>query len=67
MKIEGGIYMTKLTHFNEQGRAKMVDVSQKDDIIRTAIATSSVTVNKIIYDEIVSGTNKKDMYLLLPK
>ena len=59
--------MTKLTHFNEQGRAKMVDVSQKDDIIRTAIATSSVTVNKIIYDEIVSGTNKKDMYLLLPK
>ena len=59
--------MTKLTHFNEQGRAKMVDVSQKDDTIRTAIATSSVTVNKIIYDEIVSGTNKKDMYLLLPK
>ena len=59
--------MTKLTHFNEQGRAKMVDVSQKDDTIRTAIATSSVTVNKIIYDEIVSGTNKKDMYLLLLK
>lgn len=51
--------MTKLTHFNEQGRAKMVDVSQKDDTIRTAIATSSVTVNKVIYDEIVGGTNKK--------
>jgi len=51
--------MTKLTHFNEQGRAKMVDVSQKDDTIRTAIATSSVIVNKIVYEEIVGGTNKK--------
>jgi len=57
--MEVGIYMTKLTHFNEQGRAKMVDVSQKDDTIRTAIATSSVIVNKVIYDEIVGGTNKK--------
>ena len=57
--MEGGIYMTKLTHFNEQGRAKMVDVSQKDDTIRTAIATSSVIVNKVIYEEIVGGTNKK--------
>ena len=51
--------MTKLTHFNEQGRAKMVDVSQKDDTIRTAIATSSVIVNNVIYEEIVGGTNKK--------
>ena len=51
--------MTKLTHFNEQGRAKMVDVSQKDDTIRTAIATSSVIVNKVVYEEIVGGTNKK--------
>ena len=57
--MEVGIYMTKLTHFNEQGRAKMVDVSQKDDTIRTAIATSSVIVNKIVYEEIVGGTNKK--------
>jgi len=57
--MEVGIYMTKLTHFNEQGRAKMVDVSQKDDTIRTAIATSSVTVNKVVYNEIVGGTNKK--------
>ena len=37
----------------------MVDVSQKDDTIRTAIATSSVIVNKIVYEEIVEGTNKK--------
>lgn len=51
--------MTKLTHFNEQGRAKMVDVSQKSETIRTAVATSSIEVNKLIYEEITEGSNKK--------
>lgn len=51
--------MTKLTHFNEQGRAQMVDVSQKNDTVRTAIAKSSVIVNKTIYEEIKEGANKK--------
>ncbi|MER1999172.1 MAG: cyclic pyranopterin monophosphate synthase MoaC, partial [Lysinibacillus sp.] len=51
--------MTKLTHFNNQGRAKMVDVSNKEETIRTAIATSSVQVSHIIYEEILKGTNKK--------
>ncbi|MDN4492713.1 cyclic pyranopterin monophosphate synthase MoaC [Ureibacillus aquaedulcis] len=51
--------MSKLTHFNEQGRAKMVDISEKKESVRTAIALSSVKVNKEIYDEIRNGTNKK--------
>ena len=51
--------MTKLTHFNDQGRAKMVDVSKKEETIRTAIATSSVQVSHVIYEEILEGTNKK--------
>ncbi len=51
--------MTKLTHFNEQGRARMVDVSQKNDTVRVAIAKSSIIVNKAIYEEIKEGTNKK--------
>ena len=51
--------MTKLTHFNNQGRAKMVDVSNKAETIRTALATSSIKVSQIIYDEIIDGTNKK--------
>ena len=51
--------MTKLTHFNEQGRAKMVDVTQKSETIRTAVATSSIKVNQIIYEEILEGSNKK--------
>lgn len=33
-----------LTHFNEQGRAKMVDVSEKDVTSRTAVARTMVTM-----------------------
>jgi len=51
--------MSKLTHFNEQGRAKMVDISEKKETVRTAIAISSIQINKEIYDEITNGTNKK--------
>lgn len=32
----------ELTHFNEQGRARMVDVSQKDATVRTATAMGRV-------------------------
>ncbi|MDV6378845.1 cyclic pyranopterin monophosphate synthase MoaC [Sporosarcina sp. GW1-11] len=51
--------MSELTHFNEQGRAKMVDVSSKEITLRTAIATSSIIVNQSIYEQITHGTNKK--------
>jgi len=43
--------MTSFTHFNEQGRAKMVDISEKTDSLRTAVATTSVIVTKEIYDK----------------
>lgn len=48
-----------LTHFNEQGRAKMVDVSGKPETVRTAIAQSSIEVNEIIYEHIMSNKIKK--------
>lgn len=51
--------MSKLTHFNEQGRAKMVDVSHKAETLRVAIAKSSITVNKEIHEQIAEGTNRK--------
>ncbi|MDW0114960.1 cyclic pyranopterin monophosphate synthase MoaC [Sporosarcina saromensis] len=51
--------MSELTHFNEQGRAKMVDVSDKAVTTRTAIATSSIRVNAAIHVQITDGTNKK--------
>ncbi|WP_088006791.1 cyclic pyranopterin monophosphate synthase MoaC [Indiicoccus explosivorum] len=51
--------MSELTHFNEQGRAKMVDVSDKDESVRTARARSSVLINETIYRQIREGGNKK--------
>lgn len=51
--------MDSFTHFNEQGRAKMVDISQKDETIRTAVAKSSIYVNQQIYEGIQQGTMKK--------
>ncbi|MBN3523634.1 cyclic pyranopterin monophosphate synthase MoaC [Paenibacillus apiarius] len=51
--------MSELTHFNEQGRAKMVDVSEKQETVRTAVAKSSILVNESIYKQISEGANKK--------
>lgn len=50
---------SELTHFNEQGRAKMVDVSDKQESLRIAVAKSSILVNEHIHDQITEGTNKK--------
>lgn len=51
--------MGELTHFNEEGRAKMVDISDKDTTVRTASAQSSIIVNQEIYGKITSNTMKK--------
>ena len=34
--------MEKLTHFNEKGQSRMVDVTQKDETIRIAVAAGKV-------------------------
>lgn len=34
----------KLTHFNESGKARMVDVTTKDDTVRQAVAEGRVTM-----------------------
>jgi cyclic pyranopterin phosphate synthase len=51
--------MAEFTHFNEEGRAKMVDVSEKPETFRTAIAMSSITVSEEIYDKITNNEMKK--------
>lgn len=51
--------MTELTHFNDQGRAHMVDVTEKSETQRTAKAKSSIRINEEIYRQIKEGTNKK--------
>jgi cyclic pyranopterin monophosphate synthase len=51
--------MAEFTHFNEEGRAKMVDVSDKPETVRTALAQSSIRLNKDIYEKITNQTMKK--------
>lgn len=51
--------MSDFTHFNEQGRARMVDISEKAETERTAVAASSIRVTKEIYDNITANTMKK--------
>ena len=47
------------THFNEQGRAKMVDVGEKDPSRRTAVAGARVLLNRDTFRLIRSGGVKK--------
>lgn len=51
--------MDELTHFNQQGRAKMVDISEKEITARIAVAKSSVQMNKIIYEKVTTNQIKK--------
>lgn len=51
--------LTNFTHFNEHGRAKMVDISDKKETARKAIARSSVQMKPIVYENIVQQKNKK--------
>ncbi|MGB8000365.1 MAG: cyclic pyranopterin monophosphate synthase MoaC [Anaerobacillus sp.] len=51
--------MSSFTHFNEDGRARMVDISDKTPSVRTAAARTSVQVSEEIYSGINAGTMKK--------
>ena len=51
--------MAELTHFNEQGRARMVDVTGKAVTHRTAVATGEVHMTPDTLERIKSGTMKK--------
>lgn len=46
--------MSDFTHFNEQGRAKMVDISAKEETVRTAQAKTSIQVTKEVYEKITN-------------
>ena len=46
----------ELTHFNEQGRARMVDVSEKAQTFRVARAEATVCMAKATMDKIKEGT-----------
>lgn len=51
--------MEELTHFNEQGRAKMVDVTGKTVTCRTAVAKGEIHMSRETLGRIRTGTVKK--------
>ncbi|QHS21968.1 cyclic pyranopterin monophosphate synthase MoaC [Virgibacillus sp. MSP4-1] len=51
--------MDGFTHFNNQGRANMVDISEKQDTGRTAVAFSQVKMNEEVWTAVQEGNMKK--------
>ena len=51
--------MSKLTHLDEAGRARMVDVGDKDDTERVAVARGSVNMQPETLALIIEGNMKK--------
>lgn len=51
--------MSKLTHLDDAGRARMVDVSGKDSTPREAIAEGQITMSAEALAAIRDGTSKK--------
>ena len=51
--------MNKLTHFDDKGKAVMVDISEKDITERTAVAAGEITMKKETLETIQNGNIKK--------
>ena len=51
--------MKKLSHFDEQGKIKMVDVSEKTETARRAVASGKVLLNKETVKTLKSNENPK--------
>jgi cyclic pyranopterin phosphate synthase len=51
--------MTDFTHLDKDGRVRMVDVGDKDETKRVAVATGAVKMNKDTLDKIIQNTGKK--------
>jgi len=48
-----------LTHLDENNRPKMVDVSQKDNTTRVAVASGVISMSKEAYSNVIDNQNKK--------
>ena len=51
--------MSQLSHYDESGRIRMVDVSEKDSSIRRAVASCRVILSTATLDVLRSGSNPK--------
>ncbi|WP_060824960.1 cyclic pyranopterin monophosphate synthase MoaC [Sulfurospirillum cavolei] len=49
----------KLTHLDEKDRPKMVDVSDKEETFRVAVASGTITMSPHAYEMIISEQTKK--------
>ncbi|MBP1681225.1 MAG: cyclic pyranopterin monophosphate synthase accessory protein MoaC [Proteobacteria bacterium] len=49
----------QLTHLDEKDRPKMVDVSDKDESFRVAVASGIITMSQVAFDMIISQQTKK--------
>ena len=49
----------KLTHLDENQRPKMVDVSDKGQTTRIAVASGIIQMSQVAFDNVVSEQNKK--------
>jgi len=48
-----------LTHLDEQNKPKMVDVGDKDETLRIAVASGIIEVTREAYDAVVANATKK--------
>ena len=51
--------MSEFTHFDAAGNALMVDVSDKADTARVAVAQGKICVSREIYEKIAAGSMAK--------
>lgn len=51
--------MTRLTHTDDSGRARMVDVSAKNESVRSAVATGAIRMSPSTLDAIRNNSLKK--------
>ena len=51
--------MAEFTHFDKYGRARMVDISDKAETARVAVARSGIQMTKEVYKNITEQRNKK--------
>lgn len=51
--------MAKLTHFNDKGDARMVDVGAKDSTHRVAVAAGSIRMSERTIAQVTAGDHKK--------
>jgi cyclic pyranopterin phosphate synthase len=59
--------MSRLSHFDKKGRARMVDVSKKKETLREAIVRGSVFMNPKTFKSIMAGKIAKGDVLAVAK